>query len=764
MKTSFFKYLSRLIKAEIKKAFRSRYFKKLLLSFLAAFALGTGFVFYLRWTPQGSRLVSGFIEKNPKTAYNLKKFLKIYDFPYFVYYFFPSSLPKYELTISNKNLKKLNENLPEKGLLTQEHKKTVKASLVYQDKEYSVSVRYRGDKQEHWLFDKKSWRINVKNDYVNGMKKFNFIIPEDRGYLTEALSFHIAQKMGLFTLKNDYIELYINGHYEGVYFLVEHWGKEAIEKNKLESDTNLYGEADFESFPQNIYSSIDNFQKYTSRSDLPKEDKSDLKTLLDYLNNLDDDFFYQKIDEILDLENFLTWQAHSVLFFSHTSDYRHNANLILNREKGKLQFIPWDLGAKDPATHEMTIDYNPLVKRILKNPYYLCQRNKILLGYLNNEENLKDNLDYLDHLYQKTKISFYKDRKKNFLNLDFDYRVKNIKTWPSKAHKKIKKEIEKNDKICQEAEEPKNPSLEDFAKTNPIFKRLNKNEFILPKGAYFIRRNIIVPDKAKITIKPGAKLYFDKEISLISYGKILAQGQQSNKILFSSISANNPWGVLGLIGKEASGSICSNIILENASEARINGIIFTGGLAAHYADIEIKDSLFRNNNGDDAINVKHAKATVKNCSFTNNKFDAIDYDNTTGEIRGNVIQDSGNDGIDLGSASPLITENIVKNCNDKAISIGELSEPEVTNNLFARSRTGIAVKDSAQPKISQNYIQNNITGLISFQKKPFFPRKKFSFSKNWFYNNQVNWELKDGVAEPKGNFVDQKPQKEAPPF
>ncbi len=745
----------KIIKAEIKKTWRNRLFQKLIFGFLVLIILFTLVIFSLRWTKTGSQLTKNFIRQNPKLVYNFKKILKLYDLPYLIYHLFPSRLPQYELTISQKNLQQINENLPQAGkLLREEHKKTVKAELKKRggDKKYNVTARYRGDKQEHWMFDKKSWRINVKKDSFEGKKSFNLIIPEDRGYLTESLSFHIAEKLGLFTLENELVELHVNGFYEGVYLMVEHWGEEAVEKNKLEPDTNLYGEADFEKFPQNIYSDVKNFQKYVAYSGRPEDDFSDLELLLDYLNNLSDEEFYQKIGQILDIENFLTWQAHSALFFSYTSDYKHNANLIFNRAKGKLQFIPWDLGVKDPDDWQMMIDYNPLVKKILANPYFLCRRNKILLDYVNKDEELKDDLKFLENLYEQSRASFYKDGKKNFLNFDFDFRVKNIRSWPQKAREKIKKELADTGEICQQRQIPKDPRLLTFNQNYPIFTRQDEEKYLLSAGSYYIKQNIIIPSGLEIMIQPGAKLYFAPGVSLLSYSKITALGKEDKPILFSS-STSQPWGVLALVDMGASGSTFSNIVLENASEGEINRITFTGGLAAYYADTTIKDSTFRLNNGDDAVNIKYGKGEISNCLFENNKFDSIDFDYNEGKIEKNSIFNSGNDGIDLGSASPLVFENIIKDCGDKGISIGELSRPEIKANTIENCDIGIAVKDSSQPDLLDNLIINNRMGLYSYQKKTFFERKEFEFHNNHFINNKISWELTDGVGKEKNNKV-----------
>jgi len=715
--------------------------KKILIP-LSFFGLIASFVFF-RWTQFGSQIIQPLVSQNYQSVYQLKKILKIFDLPYLPFSLSESDLPQYRLQVSSDLLQELDENLPESGLLT--NSKSVLAELNYQNKIYPVKIKYRGDKPNHWRFDKKSWRLDFQDQYLDGRRQINLILPEDRGYLAEALALRVAQKMGLLVVDHEFVELYINDRYQGVYLLAEQWGEGVVEKNGLDSDTNLYGEADFKSFPKNIYSKTKYFKKYLFRSDQPEDDFSDLKKLLKTLNDLPDDEFYQQIGTILDIDNFLTWQAHSTLFFSATSNYQHNVNIIFNKAKGKLQFIPWNLGVKDPQTHSIISNYNPLVTRILSNPEWLCRRNQIILDYLNDPDNLSDDLDYLDQLYQLTRKSFYRDGRKDFLNIDFDFRVHQLKKWPGESREKLLQELS----YCQE-NHISTPDLQVFVQNHSGF-QINGSSVTL-SGSHIFTETIIIPRNTQLTILPGTTLRFMPGTSLVSYSPVIAQGTQFAPILITS-ATSEPWGAFAIIDTkeigvlsgecvEYSPGVCGNtsyfeyVTLENAAPAVVNNATFTGGLAVHYSDVEIKNSIFRNNHGDDGANIKYAHVIIQDNQFIDNEFDGLDLDIVTGEVKNNLFANNGNDGLDVSFNQAIIKDNIMRDNNDKCLSIGEQSLAPVSNNTFSNCIMGVAVKDLSDILFENNLIKNNQQGIAVYQKKPIFGGAIVRLKNNQFENNQ----------------------------
>ena len=342
---------------------------------------------------------------------------KLTDIVYLSSHFKSHSLPIYNLSIKTENFLFLDQNLPDpkktRGILTDEYKKYTSANIEFQDQSFDVKVRYRGYDFDHWTRDKKSWRI--KFDQVNPLfnqKSINLIIPEDRGIYLEELSNFRAKKMGLIVPESQFIVLNVNENNHGIYWQAGHWNQNFLVKNNLPM-SKLYGEIDQpnKEGKQSIFTSTDYWKDYLDQD----ENKSELKTLLDLLNQPDDQKFFFNLPQILDIDNFLTWQSHSVLMGSNHQDTYHNIRLYYHPELKKFFIFPWDVlgGLK------WLKDYNPLVTRVLKNPLWLSKRNKILTDYVSNPDNLDQDLQFYDQLFNQTKVAFLQDSFKYFSNYGY---------------------------------------------------------------------------------------------------------------------------------------------------------------------------------------------------------------------------------------------------------------------------------------------------------------------------------------------------------
>jgi len=385
-----------------------------------------------------NKVINDFSSNNQELTIELKKLTKILDGLYIFHQFIPSDIPSYSLTIKPQDLIFLNSNLPrDNNYLTKEYKKFIPAEFEHQGKVYKVKVRYRGDNENHWRFDKKSWRIKFEDQFEN-QEIINLILPEDRYFFIEPWISHIGKKLGLILPEFTFINLKVNGQLHGVYLKSEHWGKTFLTNHNLSSDADLYGEAEFNQGVANLYLDVKNFQKYTFDSSSPKKDVSNFNSLLELLNNSSDENFFNTIPNLIDIDNFLHWQAQSTLTFSRSQKMSHNLITYFNPDINKFQFIPWNVAMADEEPIYPDINYNPLMTRILNNPEYMFKRNQIMWQYINDQKNLDDDLQYYNDLYQSTRGSFYRDSLKIFPNLDFDLTVKKHRRRIVTAQNKIK--------------------------------------------------------------------------------------------------------------------------------------------------------------------------------------------------------------------------------------------------------------------------------------------------------------------------------------
>jgi len=347
---------------------------------------------------------------------------KLTDIFYFPHSFKPNTLPQYNLFIDPKDSLVLEESLPnpkQTRVILSINKPYVQATFSFKDLTQKVETKYRGFHFDHWVRPKKSWRIKFKkNESLDHQSAISLIIPEDRGMYLEELSQFRAKKLNLIVPQSQFVHLTVNHIPQGVYWQVEHWTPEFLTNNHLPL-SSLYGEDDqaiLNDPTTPIYQSV-NFWSKLIETD---ENHDPYFTQLIKTINLDSDSqFFSKLPQILDIDTFLRWQAHTVLMGSYHQDSFHNARFYWHPDNQKFIIIPWDV----LGSFGWPKDYNLLVTRVLKNPDWFNKRNQVLAEYVDNPINLQQDLEYYDQLFNQTKSAIYSDSQKYFSNFGYTRQV-----------------------------------------------------------------------------------------------------------------------------------------------------------------------------------------------------------------------------------------------------------------------------------------------------------------------------------------------------
>ncbi|MFC1755904.1 right-handed parallel beta-helix repeat-containing protein [Patescibacteria group bacterium] len=268
-----------------------------------------------------------------------------------------------------------------------------------------------------------------------------------------------------------------------------------------------------------------------------------------------------------------------------------------------------------------------------------------------------------------------------------------------------------------------NNNLEDLKKEYVNVIEQDKNNpqvFYLKKSEVMLSKDLVMPKGTELIIDAGTKVNLGKKVSILSYGKVSVLGTEKDKVVFKSSDKNDKsWGVLAVKGTDAEVFI-QNAVFENAGDNYLVGFNYTGAVTADHAkSLIVKDSEFRSNTGDDAVNCKYTNCLVENNLFVNNLFDGVDFDFAVegSEIKGNTFENNGNDGIDVSFDKSFIYNNKVIKSGDKCISVGEGSQSSIINNELDSCKIGIEVKDGSNVSVYKNIIKNNSVGVNAYMKK-----------------------------------------------
>ncbi len=722
-------------------------------------------------------------------------------------------IPQYYLEIKSSDLRKLNEALPSSlandviagtAILSDDADSAVSGKFYYDNKTYEVKVRYRGLNANHWTRPKKSWQIKFDKDTpFNGLRTLKLIIPEDRGYFAEMLNNYRAQKLGLFFPQAELAQLYVNNDYHGVYFSVEDFSAEMLEKNQKPADANIYV-TDEPIVSGQAFDSIEHWRKQAGDALFGYANFSELDFLLTQLNKPD---FAKVAENIIDMDSFYNWNIVAILAGSYHQGDRGNMRLYFNNAKGKFEFIPWDVEIKSNLPTQLS---STVTENILSNPKFYMQRNQKLWDYIKDDNNLADDLRYYDGLDEKLKGVFYSDFKKHDNNLTFNRTVADIRNQYVALFNRLKDLFaadrveltvrrEADDKLitlsfnidslaginldsvklpagAQLTAEARqylfNPNesvavrysgtiddiskiefrlsnaitgepvevdsikfadlstfalfsgisatTDEFIQKHPQFKKQG-NAIVLLPGAYSFTRDVIVPKNTTVRIEPGVSIALGPGVSFVSYSPVAARGTSGRPIVLRPLNPQEPWGSFAILNNGAKKSTLEYVDASGGSSDYINGVFLSGMVSVYYSDAVLSHATIAESHSDDGVNLKYANIEVANSLFKNNSADGLDLDYDSGVVRDSIFTNNGNDGIDLSGSKIVIKNNRIQGSGDKCISIGENTiDTVVFNTIMDGCHIGVQAKDNSRPVIINSVIINNDIGIDAYQKKAIY--------------------------------------------
>ena len=192
-------------------------------------------------------------------------------------------------------------------------------------------------------------------------------------------------------------------------------------------------------------------------------------------------------------------------------------------------------------------------------------------------------------------------------------------------------------------------------------------------------------------------------------------------------------------------------MVEKTSEFKIPFINLTGGVTFYKSNVEIRDSMFVDSFGEDALNIIHSDMHLENISIVNTFSDAFDGDFVTGSVVNsnfyNIGYGGGGDAIDVSGSKISINGGEFLKIDDKAISIGEASNALIKNILIKNSGIAIASKDASIVNATNLDLDSSNKFLfMSYMKKPVYGGAKIIIENFKFDKSKNNFAAQTGSS------------------
>ena len=266
-----------------------------------------------------------------------------------------TSLPVFRMTIAPDDLMALNID-PVANV-------EVPAVLEQGGQTYSVEAEYRGRSTQY--SNKKSWKLESREPFAYSGQQTLLLNGEgyDPASIRDKLVYGLFADAGVRPLAASFVDVDLNGRFIGMFTQVENPDAEFLRR----TGRDPFGD---------VFKCLDGLDTEPSCSNevLAGRNMEDLYNFAAVVNRTPDDEFAAAIADVLDVAEFLNYQA--VTTFTNDLDATHQYLLISSTAGGKWQTLPWD---NDVTFRDgnLALDYGTA-----SNPAYGTQVNVLLTRML----------------------------------------------------------------------------------------------------------------------------------------------------------------------------------------------------------------------------------------------------------------------------------------------------------------------------------------------------------------------------------------------
>ncbi|MDA3930406.1 MAG: CotH kinase family protein [Prolixibacteraceae bacterium] len=282
-----------------------------------------------------------------------------------------------------------------------------------------IGIRIRGNTSRASY--KKSFKIDFKEyggEQFYKLKKFN-LKPNnnDPSFIREPLSWSVYTRMNVSAARTNFVELYMNNEFMGVYLNCENIDDEFVDRRYGNEAGNLYKCT----WGADLSSSNDAYNDWNIelKTNEEENDRFGLIKFIDLLNAPQNDEWESEIEAIFNVDNYLRQLAVESMI-GHWDGYSFNTNnyyLYEDSASGRIQFIPYDLDntwgidwiGYDWTTKDLNNWYNstmnvPLTSQLLRidafKTKYVSYLKEVMAFWFDLEEEAVNNFELVKPLVE----------------------------------------------------------------------------------------------------------------------------------------------------------------------------------------------------------------------------------------------------------------------------------------------------------------------------------------------------------------------------
>ena len=294
-----------------------------------------------------------------------------------------STFDTIDLMIPAPGISQLNSLLPHSGF------EYVEASLLNQGSLRKVKVRYRGDYNYHWMFQKKSFRVKTKKARLfNGVRKFNLIANKFGSQLGNYPGYLLARYMGNITPQSKMVNLRINGRNAGTHTFVEQVSESTLRRLGHMPGDIFIGELSakdrFVGDKADLFIQGGKWEKAAVNNHFEESANLSIQTLTTLISAAESEANEVKLRRLIDIEEWGRFLAFETIAQTEHYDEVHNWRLFYDPWKTRFIPIVWDPVAwawSASAPTKPDILRSRIQRRLLRNAPILAARSRYIVDF-----------------------------------------------------------------------------------------------------------------------------------------------------------------------------------------------------------------------------------------------------------------------------------------------------------------------------------------------------------------------------------------------
>ncbi len=242
-------------------------------------------------------------------------------------------------------------------------------------------------------------------------------------------------------------------------------------------------------------------------------------------------------------------------------------------------------------------------------------------------------------------------------------------------------------------------------------------------GDVRLQRSLALPEGAAAVFAPGLDLRLDAGVVLVIRGDLASLGTRQRPITVRASDPAAPFGSFAVLGRSDRPVtvVTRHTTVDGGSEGDFLGVHMSGAFSIYGGSLDMESSRLVRAAGEDGLNVKYGRVSVRDSVFEHTWSDAIDLDFCSGELVGITVRHTTiGDGVDFSGSRIVVRGSALTDIADKGVSAGEGSAVRVAGNRVERAKTGFAAKDLSSVALADNLVAELEIGVAVYQKKPVF--------------------------------------------